>query len=182
MTTAKQLIQHAAHQDFDRAQRRAFIRGVISYLLRRDNRLMPLEEVKQFLPFRGRRDMGVRIVPISQIVGSSNRYNDFDRAFMPLNKLSPERWINIHRARAEEIGLPPVDLYKIGDVYFVEDGHHRISVARLDGQLEIEARVIEIDVEVPLNTQTDIKRYIAECKAGIVGVEINALEQPAAPI
>jgi hypothetical protein len=182
MTTAKNVIQQAAYQDFDRAQRRAFVRGVISYLLRRDNRLIPLEEVKQFLPFRGRRDIGIKIVAISQIVGSSNRYNDFDRAFMPLHKRSPDRWINIHQARAEAIGLPPVDLYKIGDVYFVEDGHHRISVARLDGQLEIEARVIEIDVEVPLNTPTDIKRYIAECKAGIVAVEINALEQPAAPI
>lgn len=167
MATVNVLYTHEAYHDFDRAQRSAFVRRVISYLLRRDNRLIPLEEVKQYLPFKGRRDLGLKLVAIKQIVGSANRFKDFDRAFMPHPNLPPDRWISIHRARTNAIGLPPVDLYKIGDVYFVEDGHHRISVARLEGQLEIEASVIEIDVEVPLNTHLDIKRYLAERKADL---------------
>jgi hypothetical protein len=83
----------------------------------------------------------LRLVPLAQIVGSEGRCGDFDRDFYPLHDHNRSRWLRIATARQKGIGLPPVDLVQVGDVYFVQDGHHRISVARAFGQADIEARV-----------------------------------------
>jgi hypothetical protein len=84
---------------------------------------------------------GVRLVPIDQIRGSEGRCNDFDTAFRPLKSLSDERWISIFCAHEADVPLPLVELIQVNDLYFVRDGHHRISVARWLGQREIEAEV-----------------------------------------
>ena len=78
----------------------------------------------------------------ARIVGSLNRYHQFDRAFLPVEDRIGSRWQNVDRAFYEEISLPPVVLYKVGQVYFVVDGHHRVSVAREQGQEFIEAEVL----------------------------------------
>ena len=90
-------------------------------------------------------------MPIENIVGSVSRYQDFDRAFLPTQEITSERWVNIGTLRYEEVDLPPIEVYKIGEVYFVKDGNHRVSVARGRGQVDIDAIVTEIDVPVPLN-------------------------------
>ena len=95
-------------------------------------------------------------VPVDKILGSLGRYRDFDRAFLPIQTRTKARWISIDRAHYEEIILPPVELYQIGEVYFVRDGNHRVSVARERGQTYIDAFVTEIDTPVLLTPDTKV--------------------------
>ncbi len=88
------------------------------------------------------RTMGTVVVPLSKIVGTEGRSGDFDAEFRPLNANDRERWINIAAARLREIALPAVELIQVGEEYYVRDGHHRISVARAFGQVEIDARLV----------------------------------------
>jgi hypothetical protein len=87
---------------------------------------------------------------VEQILGSLNRYHEFDRVFLPASDKLAQRWQSVNRAFYEEISLPPVVLYKVGQVYFVVDGHHRVSVAREQGQIYIEAEVRECATRVNL--------------------------------
>jgi hypothetical protein len=99
---------------------------------------------------RTRRCEGIQVVPITQIQGSESRSSDFDRDFHPLQDRTRERWLSVAVARQRGKSLPPVELIQVGEIYFVRDGHHRISVARALGQQEIEARVLVWQVAGPL--------------------------------
>lgn len=145
-----------ARDDFERAYQRSLWRKVITRLTGKSNELLPFDEVRQALPFRGQRDIGLQEVPLDKIVGSVGRYRDFDRAFLPIQRQTTERWVNVSKARYNEVALPPVELYKIGDVYFVKDGNHRISVARERRQAIIDAYVTEIDIPFRLTADMDI--------------------------
>jgi hypothetical protein len=85
---------------------------------------------------------GTVVVSLSKIVGTEGRSKDFDRDFHPLKKHNRERWINIAVARDQGVTLPAVELVQVGDAYYVRDGHHRVSVAKALGQLEIDARIV----------------------------------------
>lgn len=142
-------------RDFSRARRRAFLRRIGAYL-RRDpgsNQLLSFEEVKDALGAVSQVYLGMREVPVEKIVGSVGRHRDFDRAFLPSKPDLGARWRRIDEImhRAEE--LPPVSLYKIGDAYFVQDGNHRVSVARQQGVEMIDAEVIEIRTRVPVDSE-----------------------------
>jgi hypothetical protein len=130
--------------DFDRALTKAFLRNVSSVLLRQPNSLLPYHEVKERLRSEGESYRGMQAVPVQQIVGSVDRYRDFDRAFLPKRRHTAARWKSIDRAYYQDIRLPPIQLYKMGDVYFVKDGNHRVSVAREHGIEFIDAEVIEV--------------------------------------
>jgi hypothetical protein len=93
-------------------------------------------------PEAGGRGARIVTVPLAQIVGTEDRGDDFDAAFRPLRKHNRDRWIGVAAARRTGSVLPPVDLVQDRDGYYVRDGHHRISVAKAVGQLEIEARVV----------------------------------------
>ena len=145
-------IVNATNEDFQKARRQAFISRLLSLITRSGaNELLPLDEVRARLNVRGQRHLGLRQVPLEQIVGSEGRYSDFDRRFAPLRDNTKFRWLNIDRAYYQENHRPAVDLYKVGEIYFVKDGNHRISVARQRGQAEIDALVIELIVDVPLS-------------------------------
>jgi hypothetical protein len=118
------------------------------------NRLMDLAEVEARCTIRARCYTGVRTVPVRRIVGSEGRSNDFDRNFCPLQDHSRGRWLRVAQAFQQGIALPPVSLIQVGDVYFVRDGHHRISVASAMGQMEIEAEVTvwRVDGSLPWET------------------------------
>lgn len=152
----------AARQDFDTARLKAFWSEVLSWFSQRQNDLLPFDEVRRQLPVRGQHYAGLKEVPLSQIVGSVSRYLDFDRAFMPRQARTRNRWMNIDRARLQDIDLPPIELYKLGDIYFVKDGNHRVSVARQRGQAFIDAFVIEIDMRTPVTPGTPIDQIILE--------------------
>jgi hypothetical protein len=147
--------QRAMH-DFDRAASRAFWRRVVTRLTGENNELLPFDDVREKLIFRGQHYIGLKQVPITQIVGSMGRYNDFDREFLPTQTRTKGRWISIDKAHYYDINLPPVDLYKVGEIYFVKDGNHRVSVARERGQEYIDAYVTEIDIPVLLTTKTTV--------------------------
>ena len=137
--------------DFERARFRAFLNEVASLAVRRPNELLSFEAVRRLLPITGSSYLGVQEVPVDKIVGSAtNRYNDFDRAFLPAQARTKPRWKRIDEARLRDIVLPPIQLYKVDDLYFVRDGHHRVSVARQIGQDFIDAEVIEMRTRVPL--------------------------------
>jgi hypothetical protein len=101
------------------------------------------------------REGRLRAVPIEQIQGSEGRTDDFDRDFNPLQEHTRNRWLSVAAAWRRGQPLPPVDLIQVGDVYFVRDGHHRISVARTMGQKAIDARVIvwRVDGSLPWERQ-----------------------------
>lgn len=136
--------------DFARARSRAFLNDIFAFFSGRPKRLLSYDQVKEKLHIGGPIYRGVRTVEIARVVGSVNRYGDFDRAFLPTHNRIANRWQNVDRAFYEDISLPPVVLYKVGDVYFVVDGHHRVSVARQQGQEFIEAEVRECHVKVPV--------------------------------
>jgi hypothetical protein len=97
-------------------------------------------------------DAGIQVVPIAEIVGSEGRSTEFDAAWRPLTDSNKERWVNMAAAYCDGTGFPAVDLIRIGRYYFVRDGHHRISVARAYGQVDIEANVI--DWQIPFSSHT----------------------------
>jgi hypothetical protein len=146
-----------AHDDFDIARRKSFWHSVRSWLGQHTNELLPFEDVVRQLPLRGQHYIGLLQVPIDQIVGSLSRYNDFDREFLPRQTHTRDRWENIDKAHLREVILPPIELYKMGEMYFVKDGNHRVSVARERGQVFIDAQVIEIDTPVELKSNLELR-------------------------
>lgn len=153
-----------AHDDFDRARWKAFWRRVTTQITGKSNQLLPFDEVRGRLPLKGQHYIGLRQVPIDKIVGSQGRYLDFDRAFLPVQNRTRDRWISIDMAHYNQVALPAVDLFKMGDIYFVKDGNHRVSVARQRGQEFIDAFIIEIDVPVKLTPETSVDDLILKEK------------------
>lgn len=151
-----------AYDDFEKAYLRSLWRKMIARVTGRSNDLLPFDEVRQALPYRGQRDIGLQTVPLDKIVGSVGRYRDFDRAFLPTQRQTTDRWVNISKARYRDVPLPPVELYKIGEVYFVKDGNHRVSVARDRHQVDIDAYVTEIDIPFRLTPDMDIDSVLLE--------------------
>jgi hypothetical protein len=144
-----------AQGDFVAARRKAFWNEVFSFLGGRSNRLLAWDEVRDKLRVRGQIYRGVQAVSVDKIVGSVGRYRDFDRAFLPAQERTADRWRSIARAHYDAVGLPPVKLYRVGEVYFVLDGNHRVSVARERGMAFVDAEVVEAQARVPVETSLD---------------------------
>ncbi len=157
--------------DFARARTKSFLREVLSLFSGRRNSMLSYDQVKEKLRIGGPIYRGIRTVEVARIVGSVNRYRDFDRAFLPTHNRIADRWQHVDRAFYEDVSLPPVVLYKVGDVYFVVDGHHRVSVARQQGQEFIEAEVRECRVKVPVGP--DLRPEDLE----ILGARVDFLER-----
>jgi len=147
------MIEDQLRANFERARNKAFRRDLVAAVSGRENNLIPFHELRKRLSPEGESYRGLQTVPIAQIVGSMDRYRDFDRTFLPRKKSTQGRWRNIDRAYHEDVRLPPIQLYKVGDIYFVKDGNHRVSVARERGVEFIDAEVIEGHIRVPLSPQ-----------------------------
>lgn len=113
--------------------------------------LVSYDEVAKRIKARQQIEMGTRMVRLNKIVGSVGRYRDFTRTFLPRAGVNPERWARVDAVMHSLEGFPPIEVYKVGDVYFVRDGNHRVSVARANGLTHIEAYVTEIPTDVPLH-------------------------------
>ncbi len=157
--------------DFARARFKAFLNRVRNILKRQPRTLLSYDEVKEKLRIGGPIYRGVKTVEVAKIVGSLNRYQFFDRAFLPLYSHTANRWQSVDRAFYQEIDLPPVVLYKVGEVYFVVDGHHRVSVAREQGQLFIEAEVRECSTKVNITPDLNPEDLV------ILGEKVDFLER-----
>ena len=164
-------ITNRAKTDFAHARFKAFWHRIRDILGGQPTTLLSYDEVKEKLHLGGPIYRGMRSVELVKIVGSLNRYHQFDRAFLPLEDRVANRWQSIDRAFYQDVNLPPIVLYKVGEVYFVVDGHHRVSVAREKGQLEIDAEVRECSTKV--NITTDLKPEDLE----ILGEKVNFLER-----
>jgi hypothetical protein len=106
---------------------------------------LPFDPVVDALGRRGEGDLGVQRIPVGAIVGTVDRRPDsFDRSFRPRSPELRRRWERVMAARRRGETLPPIDVYKVGDIYFVRDGHHRVSVARALGETTIDAYVREV--------------------------------------
>jgi hypothetical protein len=140
-----------AQSDFARARRREVLARLAKRLRREPDdvhMVLPLEEIRNALGFRGERDLGLQVTPLDSIVGTVDRSREFDRRFRPTSKRGRERWQRIAAAQRRGEAMPPISVYRIGDMHFVEDGHHRVSVARAQGRRDIDAYVTEVLTEV----------------------------------
>lgn len=152
----------AARHDFSDARAKASMQGVLAHLTGRSNELLSYEEVAERLKLNVRSEQGVQKIPLKAIVGSVGRYTDFTRTFLPLSDTDMERWARVKAAIDAGITLAPIDVYKVGEVYFVLDGNHRVSVARQEGFTHIEAHVIEVHTDEPLESDAALDALIVK--------------------
>ena len=151
-----------ARDDFQRARRVAAIQQTLAVLTGKSVEMLPYHEIREQLKFTGAADRGIQEIPVKAIVGSVGRYKDFTRTFLPTNPTDELRWAGV-KVFMERDTFPPIEVYKLGDAYFVIDGNHRVSVAR---QMEIEylpAKVIEVKTRVPLSHHDSPEQVI--CKS-----------------
>jgi len=138
--------------DFMRVRRRQALARLVQRLRRGPddvNVILPLDEVLAALGRRGERRLGLQTIRLDSIVGTVDSTRDFDRKFRPTNGRVRERWERLALAQRRGEAIPPIDVYKVGDLYFVEDGHHRVSIALASGAKTIEAYVTEVRTQLP---------------------------------
>ncbi len=148
-----------AQFDFSRARRRRTFARLAARLRRADdvNHILPFEEVVSALGRVGERRLGLQVIPLDSIVGTVDRAQEFDRSFRPTSQRVRHRWQRINLAQRKGEAMPPIDVYRIGELHFVKDGHHRVSVARAFGHHDIEAYVTEVLTQVGADRQIRLK-------------------------
>jgi hypothetical protein len=159
-------LDYGARQRFMDARNKAGQQDLIARLTGREDDLIPYEAITKVLQAHEQiPQRSPQMIPLERIVGSVGRYRDFTRSFMPRQGIHVERWAGIDAAMNRLEGLPPIDVFQVGDVYFVADGNHRVSVARMNGAKEIEANVTQIAVDVDLQPGDTLDQAIikAEC-------------------
>jgi hypothetical protein len=140
-----------AQSDFARARRREMLARLVKRLRREPadvHMVLPFEEVRDSLGFHGERYLGLQVIPLDSIVGTVDRSGEFDRRFRPTSRRVRQRWQRVAEAQRRGEPMPPIAVYRIGDMHFVEDGHHRVSVARAQGRRDIDAHVTKVLTEV----------------------------------
>jgi nucleotide-binding universal stress UspA family protein len=154
----------AAVQDFRRARRQAALEQIIRRLRGESVDLFSFEDVRQKLRVGARGPRELRDIPLDAIVGSVGRYSDFTRSFLPRGSVSESRWAKVRSAMTDLAGLPPVEVYQVGEAYFVVDGHHRISAARQLDASHIQAYVTELEPRVPLLPQDEPRDLVLKAE------------------
>lgn len=142
-----------AVSDFRQARRKANMQKILARFAGRDDELLPYEEVRKKLKAveSGRREL--KEIPLDSIIGSAGRYTDFTRSFLPQHDSDENRWAGVYEAMMSDAGLPPIEVFQVGDTFFVLDGHHRVSIARQMGAPSIEAYVRHVATKVPLSPE-----------------------------
>jgi hypothetical protein len=138
--------------DFQRARRRQALARLAHWLRREPddvNLILPLDEVVEALGMRGERRLGLQVIRLDTIVGTVDSARDFDRRFRPTSTRVRERWERLALAQRRGEPIPPIDVYRVGNLHFVQDGHHRVSIAIATGATTIDAYVTEILTVVP---------------------------------
>ncbi len=149
--------QADVENDFLRARRHQVL-ARLAHRLRHQpgdsDRLLPLDEVTGALGMRGERYMGLQTIRLDTIVGTVDSRREFDRHFRPTSNRVRERWEQLALAERRGAAIPPIEVYRVGGLHFVSDGHHRVSIAAATGQQTIDAYVTEILTTVPPNRTT----------------------------
>jgi hypothetical protein len=155
------LPQQDAQSDFAKVRRRRALAKVAARLRFEPDdvsEMLPFEEVVAALGRTGESDLGVQTIPLDSIVGTvARRRGEFDRQFRPGSTGMRGRWEGIATARRRGAEMPPIDVYRIGDLHFVQDGHHRVSVARALGDTHIDAHVRQVRTALSANRELTLR-------------------------
>src|SRR5690606_21379043 len=136
---------------FQGARMRAFLDEMSSLLRGKSTELLSFEDIRTRLRLREEYYQGLQDVPLDKIVGSVGRYREFTRRFLPKKSVAQERWSRVYAQATGMTGLPPIELYKVGDVYFERDENHRVPVAKQMGAKTIQAHVTELPTSISLH-------------------------------
>ena len=154
-----------AQDDFLRARRRRVF-AQLSALLRLEpgdvDVMLSFDEVVDALGRVGERDLGTKSIAIETIVGTVDRRKEFDREFRPTSSRARTRFERIAEASRRGVSMPPIDVYRVGELHFVRDGHHRVAVARAQGRDSIDAHVVEVITRVAADSVDHARRPAAE--------------------
>jgi len=146
-------ITQKATEDFSRARGKAILSQIQNFLNTDKDRLLSFNDVKDILKPKNEVYKGSQVVPIKLVAGSEGRYHDFNKYFLPKREHMRHRWQRVDEAHLKDIILPPILLYEIGGAYFVRDGNHRVSVAKMQGVEFIDAEVISLATEINIKPQ-----------------------------
>ncbi len=145
----------SAVADFQRARRRADVQAVLAQLSGQEDHLLAYDQVRRQLRAVEAPQRTLEDIPLDGIVGSVGRYQDFSRSFLPLGSADRARWVGVQLAMTGLEGVPPIEVYLLGDAYFVKDGNHRVSVSRQLGASHINAYVTAVKARVPFSRDMD---------------------------
>lgn len=160
---------HQAQNDFSRARGRAVLKEIQHFMNADRNRLLSFNDVKDILKPKNEVYMGSQVVPIKLIVGSEGRYHDFNKYFLPKKEHLRYRWERVDVAHIRDIILPPIQIYEIGGAYFVRDGNHRVSVAKMQGVEFIDAVVTKLATEIKIKPSMTVD----ELREALINYEKN---------
>lgn len=160
--TTEQIHRAAAEHAFRRARRRAVAEIVWARVRGKSPWLFSYHDVYRRLHARTTQTAGMHDIPLDAIVGSVGRYSDFTRSLLPARDSDRRRWMRLYglMTDANDAGVPPISVYRVGDAYFVIDGNHRVSVARVLGMSLIRASVTDVTTRVSLTPADDRETLI----------------------
>jgi uncharacterized ParB-like nuclease family protein len=153
--------EYDSETDWKRARRKALYQDVVCHFKTCSVDLLSFEKVRADLHLMQKLDRGVREIPLDHIRGSVGRYDDFTAAFLPRNANLEERWKQVDVAMRKG-QVPPIEVYQVGDAYFVLDGNHRVSIANQQGLKKIDAYVSEYVLQSPLDPDADINAILLD--------------------
>ncbi|MBE9523982.1 MAG: universal stress protein [Chloroflexi bacterium] len=153
-----------ALSDFRRARRKAALKEIVGWLTGKSNELLSFEEARQQLKAVGEEARGLHHIPLDAIIGSVGRYSDFTRDFLPRSSAQAGRWATVKSVLRDLDEMPPIQVYQIGEAYFVLDGNHRVSIARQRKATHIQAYITEIHTKVPLSSDTNLNDFILKAE------------------
>ena len=158
----------SAVQDFKEARRRAALEEMMARLTGKSAELLSYEDVRQKLRATGSTPRGVREIPLDAIVGSVGRCSDFTRSFLPRQDSDLGRWAGVESAAPDPASLPAIDVYQVGEAYFVPDGNHRVSAARQKGIKYISAHGVDVHTRAPLSPDARPDELIIKAEAAVL--------------
>ncbi|TBH17483.1 DUF4032 domain-containing protein [Thermus thermamylovorans] len=148
-----------AETEAERLERRVRFQELLYRLRGEPDTLLPFHQALALRP-KGERHLGLRTIEVDKVVGSVDRYEDFDRHFLPKTPHTLERWKRLRALALAGVEFPPIEVYQVGEAYFVKDGNHRVALARATGQRFIDAYVIALEVPVPVEPGDTLKDLI----------------------
>ncbi|HUF37890.1 MAG TPA: hypothetical protein VMN57_05155, partial [Anaerolineales bacterium] len=154
---ASEAARARAREDFDQARKEAALQDILAGLRRKSAGLIPFEDIRERFTAPPDPEEVVRAIPLAAVIGSVGRYNDFNRDFLPRSEHDRERWTSVRLAMESGVELPPIQVYQVGEVYFVIDGNHRVSIAKRRGDAEIRARVTRIPARVAFSPDDPVE-------------------------
>lgn len=163
--------------DFSRAKTRARFQSLLNTLTWKNTDLLSFYEVTSIIKPKSETYKGMQTIPVNKIIGSEGRYHDFSSAFLPKREMLRSRWESVDRAVLNDVVLPPISVFSLGGYYFVRDGNHRVSVAKAQGVEFIDAEVVELDSQIPLEEGMTMRTL----KRRVVTYERNAFIQQYKP-